>query len=111
MIPQAIRVEAAGSLAGQIIGDTSAAPQCTTCGAHLFAETEVTGYAYRFTYERNLSLARLYCNEWLHTMFIALISAVVDSRTLSGVSVGLTETIYNNLLSVAYMSGRSSVRF
>jgi hypothetical protein len=63
MIPQAIRVEAAGSLAGQIIGDTSAAPQCTTCGAHLFAETEVTGYAYRFTYERNLSLARLYCNE------------------------------------------------
>lgn len=35
--------------------------RCTTCGAHLFDDAPVTGYAYRFTDEPTLSVARLYC--------------------------------------------------
>lgn len=62
MIPSAVRVEAKG-LAGTFVGDVSAAPRCTTCGAYFFAKTPVVGYAYRFTDERELSVARLYCDE------------------------------------------------
>lgn len=62
VIPSTVRVEAKG-LAGAFVGDVSAAPRCTTCGAYFFAETPVVGYAYRFTDEQKLSLARLYCDE------------------------------------------------
>lgn len=47
-------------LTGTCVGRNRPA-RCTSCGAHLFDDAPITGYAYRFTDEPTLSVARLYC--------------------------------------------------
>lgn len=63
MIPDRIRVEVVPALTGRAVDDAETAPRCTTCGAHFFADSRVTAYAYRFTDDPEFILARLYCEQ------------------------------------------------
>jgi hypothetical protein len=51
------------ALSGVTLGEHPSALRCATCGAYLLDSATPTGYAYKFTDEREWRIARLYCHD------------------------------------------------
>lgn len=98
-VPDSVRVETVSALTAEPIGSPGTDVRCSTCGGHLFADADVTGYAYRYSDEPMLRVARLYCSVCNHRelrfpslgvheiMFDAVVRQRLGSLLLDDVSV------------------------